>query len=158
MHYLCSGKYETINSPLDEETCGIAREYRISVLVYHASRKYDLSGLESLAKHYVEHFGEELSLHDILRLTRGVLSILPEGETWLPNYIEGHLKRLLKFDDPNGNLGELYSSLGHDHQFDNVVMKMVIEMFSVRLQSVGNMLKDGKRPSQALRTEEWLFG
>ncbi|KAJ5559396.1 hypothetical protein N7513_001795 [Penicillium frequentans] len=157
VHYLCSGKYETISSPLDEDKNSNAREYRRSVLVYHASRKYALLNLESLAKHYIEHFGEGMSLHDILRLTRNVLSILPEGETWLPNYIQGHLKRLLETADANLRFEELYRSLGHDHYFDNVVMKMVVEMLSDRLRLVSDTLEDGKRSDQALRIKERLF-
>ncbi|CAG8888287.1 unnamed protein product [Penicillium salamii] len=132
VHFFYSGNYETILSPPDIDTCGIAGEYKRSVLVYHASRKCDIPGLECLAKHYVEHFGKELSLHDVLRLTRDVFSTLPEGETWLPNYIKSHLLRL-KLGNPANNLAELYSTLGHDHQFDNTVMKMVVDMLSVNL-------------------------
>ncbi|KAI3129612.1 hypothetical protein CBS147330_5242 [Penicillium roqueforti] len=116
----------------EEEDRGQGGEYRRSILVYHASRKCEIPGLECLAKHYVEHFGKELSLHDVLRLTRDVFSTLPEGETWLPNYIKSHLLRL-KLGNPNNNLAELYSTLGHDHQFDNTVMKMVVDMLAVNL-------------------------
>ncbi|KAJ5200406.1 hypothetical protein N7472_005610, partial [Penicillium cf. griseofulvum] len=139
VHFFYSGNYETILSPPDIDTCGIAGEYKRSILVYHASRKCEIPGLECLAKHYVEHFGKELSLHDVLRLTRDVFSTLPEGETWLPNYIKSHLLRL-KLGNPNNNLAELYSTLGHDHQFDNTVMKMVVDMLSVKLSD--NALRD----------------
>ncbi|KAJ5938323.1 hypothetical protein N7466_001457 [Penicillium verhagenii] len=105
------------------------KEYRRSILVYHASRKHGILGLEPLAKHYVEQFGEELSLYDVLRLARDVFSTLPEGETWLPTYIKSHLLRL-KLGNLNTNLLELYSALGHDHHFDNIVMKMVVDMLS----------------------------
>ncbi|QQK45928.1 hypothetical protein Pdw03_0826 [Penicillium digitatum] len=139
VHFFYSGNYETILSPPDVDTCGIAGEYRRSILVYHASRKCEIPGLESLAKHYIEHFGKELALYDVLRLTRDVFSTLPEGETWLPNYIKSHLLRL-KLENPNNNLAELYSTLGHDHQFDNTVMKMVVDMLSVNLSD--NALRD----------------
>jgi hypothetical protein len=146
VHFLYSGNYETIRSPSDIDTCGITGEYRRSILVYHASRKCGLPDLESLAKYYVELFGEEMSLHDILRLTRGVFSTLPEDETWLPNYIRRHLLRL-NLDKVNTNLAELYSTLGHDHQFDNAVMKMMVEILSVRLHSWDDTLKSGESPT-----------
>jgi hypothetical protein len=144
VHFLYSGNYETIVSPPDIDTCGIVGEYRRSILVYHASRKCEIPGLECLAKHYVGRFGKELSLHDVLRLTRDVFSTLPEGETWLPNYIKSHLLRL-KIGNLNNNLAELYSTLGHDHQFDNTVMKMVVDMLSVNLSD--NALRVGESPA-----------
>ncbi len=88
VHFLYSGYYETINSSLGEGTPSVAREYKRSVLVYQASRTYQLPALEAFARDYIERLGEELSITDILRITREVFSKLPDDETWLPNYIE----------------------------------------------------------------------
>lgn len=132
MHFLYSGNYETTRSSSDSDSNSIADEYRRSVLVYHASRICEISGLEALAKHYIERFGERLSLYDVLRLTRDVFSHLPEGETWLPIYIRSHLQRL-KVGKLRVNLPELYITLGQDHHFDITVMKMVIDMLSAQI-------------------------
>lgn len=91
MHFLYSGNYETINSPLDGDKFYVAREYRRNVLVYHTSRAYKIAPLEALAKKHIEHFGEEMSMFDSLRTIAEVFSKLPEDETWLPIYIKRNL-------------------------------------------------------------------
>ncbi|KAJ5522906.1 hypothetical protein N7513_003235 [Penicillium frequentans] len=141
-----------INSNIDynRPLSSIADEYRRSVLVYHASRICEISGLEALAKHYIERFGERLSLYDVLRLTRDVFSHLPEGETWLPIYIRSHLQRL-KVGKLRVNLPELYITLGQDHHFDITVMKMVIDMLSAQISDAS--LKEGPAAQEPVDEE-----
>ncbi|KAL2820985.1 hypothetical protein BDW59DRAFT_164389 [Aspergillus cavernicola] len=133
VNFLYSGDYETINSPLDESTSDVAREYKRSVLVYQASRTYSLPDLEFLAKQKIEILGEEMSMLDILQTTRDVFSSLPEGETWLPSYIERNLQQCLKSGQPGIVLDKLYSTIGQNHHFDNAVMKMMLEILSARV-------------------------
>ncbi|KAJ5654767.1 hypothetical protein N7490_001770 [Penicillium lividum] len=136
VHFLYTGGYETVSSPLDEGTSDLAREYRRSVLVYHASRTWGLTGLEVLSQQKMHHLDEELPVLEILPVMRDVFSSLPAGETWLPDYIQGHLQRSLKPNDPRLGLHEFYEVIGQDHQFDNVVMKMIIEILSIRIFSM----------------------
>ncbi|KAJ5646726.1 hypothetical protein N7490_003098 [Penicillium lividum] len=100
VHFLYTGAYETVSSPLGEGTSDLAREYKRSVLVYHASRTWGLTNLEVLAQQKMQHLDEELPVLEILRVVRGVFSSLPAGEAWLPGYIQGNLQRLLKPNDP----------------------------------------------------------
>ncbi|KAJ5303237.1 hypothetical protein N7476_010036 [Penicillium atrosanguineum] len=136
VHFLYTGGYETVSSPLDEGTSDLAREYKRSVLVYHASRTWGLSDLEILAKQKMQQLDEEIPVLEMLRVMRDVFSSLPAGETWLPGYIEGNLQRSLKPEDPGLGLHEFYNILGQDHQFDIAVMKMILEILSIRLLSV----------------------
>lgn len=136
VHFLYTGGYETVNSPLDEGTSDISKEYKKSVLVYQASRTYGLAELEILAKQKMKQLDEEVPILEVLQVTRDVFSNLPAGETWLPSYIEGNLQRLLEPEDPAFGLREFYNILGRDHQFDIVVMKMIIETLSIRLLSI----------------------
>lgn len=122
-----------MSSPLDEGTSDLAREYKRSVLVYHASRTWGLTGLEIFAKQKMQHLDEEIPVLEMLRVMRDVFSSLPTGETWLPAYIQGNLQRLLRPEDPGPGLREFYNILGQDHQFDNAVMKMILEIPSIRL-------------------------
>lgn len=133
VHFLYTGGYETVISPLDEGTSDLTREYKRSVLVYHASRTWGLTGLEILAKQKMQHLDEEVPVLEILRVMRDVFSSLPAGETWLPAYIQGNLQRLLRPEAPGLGLREFYNILGQDHQFDNAVMKMILEILSIRL-------------------------
>ncbi|KAI9042483.1 uncharacterized protein KD926_005564 [Aspergillus affinis] len=136
VHFLYTGGYETVNSPLDEGTSDISREYKKSVLVYHASRTYGLPELETIAKQKMKQLDEEIPILEVLQVTRDVFSSLPAGETWLPSYIGENLQRLLEPEDPALGLREFYNILGRDHQFDIVVMKMILEILSIRLFSM----------------------
>lgn len=146
MHFLYSGSYETINSPLDEGTADIAREYKRSILVYHASRVYGFPGLEVIAKQKIERLGEEMPVPEILRAMRDVFSSLPADETWLPLYIERNLQRLVK--PGKTELEDLFETLGQDHGFDNTVMKIMLEILSSRLISLEDAVKEGQFPLQ----------
>jgi hypothetical protein len=145
LHFLYTGGYETVSSPLDEGTSDLAREYKRSVLVYHASRTWGLTDLEILAKQKMQHLDEEVPILEILRVMRDVFSSLPADETWLPCYIQGKLQRLPKPEDPGLGLHEFYNILGQDHQFDNAVMKMILEILSIRLCSMKD--QHGKSPT-----------
>lgn len=136
VHFLYTGGYETVSSPLGEGTSDLAREYKRSVLVYHASRTWGLTNLEVLAQQKMQHLDEELPILEILRVVRGVFSSLPPGEAWLPGYIQGNLQHLLKPNDPGLGLREFYDIIGQDHEFDNAVMKMVLEILSLRICSM----------------------
>ncbi|CAG8119635.1 unnamed protein product [Penicillium nalgiovense] len=136
VHFLYTGGYETISSPLDEGISDLAREYKRSVLVYHASRTWGLTDLEVLSQQKMLHLDEELPVLGILRIMRDIFSSLPTGETWLPGYIQGNLQRSLRPNDPGLGLQEFYSVIGQDHHFDNAVMKMIIEMLSIRIFSM----------------------
>ena len=93
VHFLYTGTYETINSPLDATVSLVEREYERSVMVYHASRVYEILDLEILARKYIEYFGEAISISGILRSTKKIFSKLPEDEVWLPDYLKGVLQQ-----------------------------------------------------------------
>lgn len=144
VHFLYSGSYETINSPLDEGASDMTREYKRSILAYHASRSYGLSGLEVISKQKIEQLGEDLPVSEILRATRDVLSSLPVDETWLPLYIERNLQRLVQ--PGRTDLEDLFDALGQDHRFDNTVMRITVDILCSRLMSLeGTPKEDGPR-------------
>lgn len=134
IHFLYSGSYETIISPLERGVDCIAREYRRSVLVYEAARAYDIPDLGALARKYIEHFGEALSLFDILRTVKEVFSKLPEDESWLPLYVKQKLNHIFLFDESTFTDDEFFGILGEDRYFSNAVFKMTLDIYSTRLQ------------------------
>ncbi|KAJ5979650.1 hypothetical protein N7481_006948 [Penicillium waksmanii] len=136
VHFLYTGGYETVSSPLDEGTLDLAREYKRSVLVYQASRTWGLTDLEILAQQKMQQLDKELPVLELLRVMRDIFSSLPVGETWVPGYIQANLQRSLKPNDPGLGLREFYDIIGQDHQFDNAVMKMIIEILSIRIFSM----------------------
>lgn len=134
VHFLYSGSYETIISPLGRGVDCIAREYRRSVLVYEAARTYDIPDLEALARKYIEHFGMALSLFDVLRTIKEVFSKLPEDESWVPLYVKQKLKQSFLIDESIFTGDEFFGILGEDRYFSNTVFKMIIDIYSTRLQ------------------------
>ena len=136
VHVLYTCSYETVWLSLDEGASDLTREYKRSVLVYHASRAWGLSDLEFLAKQNMQHLDEDLPVLIILRIIRDVFSSLPVDEPWLPGYIQGILQRLIKPEDPGFGLREFYDILGQDHRFDNAVMKIILEILSRHLFSM----------------------
>lgn len=141
VHFLYTGSYQTIKSPLSKGISDIAREYRKSVFVYEASRRYGITDLESLAHQYIQRFRDSLTLSEILRETRDTFLKDSGDETWIPNFIRGELQRILGPSEITQNLHELYKGLGHNDRFDTIVLKMVVEILHARLRS---MSKDGK--------------
>jgi hypothetical protein len=152
IHFLYSGEYETINAPLDIDTSDIAREYKISILVYQAARQYGLATLEALAEKYIQRFGDTMSLPDILRETRDAFSTAPDqGETWLLYHLKIKLQHML--EEPARiacTLDEIYSSLGQNFEFDSIVLKMVVEILVDRSSLRGRTLEDGKGHSDRI--------
>lgn len=145
VHFLYTGDYETVSSPLDEGTSDLIREYKRSVLVYQASSTCGIVDLELIANQKMQQLDEELPILEILRAMRDVFSSLPVGETWLPGCIQGNLQRLLKTEDLGLCLRDFYNILGLDHRFDNVLMKMIPEIISAGVFSMNK--QHGKSPT-----------
>ncbi|EED11976.1 hypothetical protein TSTA_000530 [Talaromyces stipitatus ATCC 10500] len=160
VHFLYTGGYQTIKSPLNKGISDVAREYRKSVFVYEASRKYGIIDLENLAHQYTQRFRDQVSLSEILLETRDIFSRHPEDETWFQTFIRGELQRFLGPSGIARSLDELSKGLGRDDRFDNIVLKIVVEILSVRLRS---MFKDGETPStemaykDAMHAEETVY-
>ncbi|KAJ6021260.1 hypothetical protein N7540_006764 [Penicillium herquei] len=134
VHFLYSGSYETIDSPLEEGESKVAREYKRAVLAYRASRTYKLPALESLAKRYIKIFSESMTTPDILRITREVFPKFFEDETWLPNHIKPSLQQVLLFGETDTNLDALHTIFGEEHSFENVMTRMTLQILSNRLR------------------------
>ncbi|KAJ5438138.1 uncharacterized protein N7458_009136 [Penicillium daleae] len=78
----------------------------------------------------MELFSELMSTLEILQITREVFSKLPEDETWFSNHIRSCLEQWLGPRESTLNFDSLYTVLGQDHSFDNVVTKMMLEILS----------------------------
>ncbi|KAJ5346237.1 hypothetical protein N7452_004241 [Penicillium brevicompactum] len=134
VHFLYSGTYETINSPLGENISYIEREYQRSVLIYHASRKYQITDLEILARKYIEHFDEAISTFEILRSTGEIFSKLPKDEVWLPGYVRKTLQRSFVSANSRFNTDDLSGILKDYNSFSRAIMLSVIEILSSHIQ------------------------
>ncbi|KAI2734368.1 hypothetical protein DTO013F2_10324 [Penicillium roqueforti] len=136
VHFLSTGAYETIDSPLGERLSYVEREYKRSVQVYHTCRKYGLPDLEALAEKYIEYFGKAMTTVELINSTREAFFLLPEDEIWLPKYVKKVLRRELVTEkspldirdiakDGTGKKSEL---------FGTAVMAAVIDILYIQVQ------------------------
>jgi hypothetical protein len=84
VQFLCTGNYETLRTASDPDVSNMAIEYRRSMLVYHAARKYDLYDLEVYAKKYIKIFGESMSTFDRMEAARKIYSTFPKMRFGFP--------------------------------------------------------------------------
>ncbi|RHZ60744.1 uncharacterized protein CDV56_108116 [Aspergillus thermomutatus] len=130
VHFLCTGNYETLRTASEPGVSKMAIEYRRSMLVYQAARKYDLYNLETYAKKYIEMFGESMSTFDRMEAAREIYSKLPQDETWLASYINKQLRIAFSLDKNIFQREEFYHGVGKDPVFDKAVMRMVVDIYS----------------------------
>ncbi|KAJ5117768.1 hypothetical protein N7448_011400 [Penicillium atrosanguineum] len=136
VHFLYSGTYETLNLPLSEDTSYVAREHLRSVLVYRASRQYNLTDLGIMARKYMKHYGEAMSVVEILRSTSKVFSKLPDDENWLSEYVKEALQRSFMSAKSPFNVRDILGLCGDDLCFHTAVMRFVVEILSSHVQDL----------------------
>lgn len=122
-----------MNSPFDE---GESRTKRVSESCSHLPGVLgvrDSGSQESLAKRCMELFSEAISTPEIFRITRENFSKFFGDETWFSNHIKSSLEQWLVPGESTSNSDSLYTVLGQDRYFDNVVMKMMPEILFNRL-------------------------
>ncbi|KAJ8228469.1 hypothetical protein LV160_008803 [Aspergillus fumigatus] len=100
------------------------------MLVYQAARKYDLYGLQTYAKKYIEMFDESMSIFDRMEAAREIYSKLPKDETWLASYIDKQLQIAFSLDTNIFQREEFYDGVGRDPVFDKAVMRTVVNIYS----------------------------
>ncbi|KAJ6126209.1 hypothetical protein N7471_010702 [Penicillium samsonianum] len=136
VHFLYTGAYETIDSPLSERTSYVEREYQRSVQVYHTCRKYGLPDLEALAEKHIEYFGKAMTTIELMNSTREAFFLLPEDEIWLPEYVRKVLRREFVSVKSQPNIREIANNgTGKKIElFSTAVMAVVIDILCVHVQ------------------------
>ncbi|KAL3475549.1 hypothetical protein BJX99DRAFT_259323 [Aspergillus californicus] len=141
VHFLCTGKYETLNSDFDH-----AREYRRSVLVYQAARTYELVDLESVAQKYIIHFSGWVSFRDILHTAREIVPRLPREEHWFDWYLRLCFKRSFLKDARLFHREELTESMGQSTRFDRLLLRLTVEILATRISRLETIVAGEEEP------------
>ncbi|KAB8212607.1 hypothetical protein BDV33DRAFT_211208 [Aspergillus novoparasiticus] len=84
---------------------------------------------------YIESFGESGSIFDTLHATRAVFSKLPNGEVWLRDYIYTKLRYAVESNENTFQQNEFYQALGGDYIFTEMVLRMVVCIYSRKARS-----------------------
>ncbi|KAB8213076.1 hypothetical protein BDV33DRAFT_84238 [Aspergillus novoparasiticus] len=83
VHFLYTGRYETLTSAPSKGTYDILKEFQRSIQVYSAALSYEIHGLETLAKKYIEILGRSVPIYSILHTSRTVFSKIPGDKIWI---------------------------------------------------------------------------
>ncbi|KAL2821431.1 hypothetical protein BDW59DRAFT_174159 [Aspergillus cavernicola] len=142
LHFLYKGEYETIaDREIHPDTSRVELEYKRSVQVYYAARKYEIHGLETLAQNYIESLSESLSVFQILQGARMIFSRLSEDETWFHDYLHSKLSSSFANDETIFQLDEFYNEIVDDPVLSKAVMRIVVTAFTTKLSRLRNLLE-----------------
>ncbi|PYH88964.1 hypothetical protein BO71DRAFT_390574 [Aspergillus ellipticus CBS 707.79] len=134
IHFLYTGKYETME-PQILHISPRALEFERSAHVYHAARQYEISGLEVLAKEYMQRFNDAVTITQILDIARKVYSRLPSDEEWFHWYIRSKLFTAFMADEEQLKRDVKESGIGTEIHFDRFVFETMLDMYSTNLAS-----------------------
>lgn len=139
VHFLYTGTYETMASPLERNVSFKEREFHRSIYVYQVSRSCKIPDLTKLAIKHIEEYSKGVPFPDILRWTAQIFPKLPKDEVWLQNFVGTILRRAAKIgdlrsgvDDPSRILAmnqpfreALYDYLFRNSNFTKDVLRMI---------------------------------
>lgn len=83
-------------------------DYKRSVQVYYAAKKYEIDGVDALAQKHIMILSETLSIFQILRGAGSIYSKLPENEEWFHYYLDSKLTSSFPGDETTSQLDEFY--------------------------------------------------
>lgn len=140
IHYLYTGTYETAKPTYSNSNpAGVpadlsprAREFRLSMHAYHASRRYGLAGLTDLSKTYIRVFDIDVSTLYILNIAREISSTLPSDEIWFWEYIREKLAIAFEDDEPGLRSDIAAYGVGRD-PFDAFLVTVVLDIYASAL-------------------------
>jgi len=142
VHFMYTGEYETIETDDQvqyfDEPQNVREEFKKSVEVYHAAKKYEVYGLQALAEKYMEHFGESMTSKEVISSTKSAFLDLPRGEIWLPNYVRKVIERELVPGKSDANIRAIVGkrNLEGPTNFNAAILWMVIDILSARVHSL----------------------
>ncbi|KAL3490253.1 hypothetical protein BJX62DRAFT_238232 [Aspergillus germanicus] len=131
IHFLYTGRYETLYSGYN-----VATEYRRSALAYQAARRYELFGLEAVAKRQIKHFGPHVHLQTVLETARGVFPGLPSDEVWFKIYLKEYFSTSFGDSRHFFHREEFIKSIGHSSAFDKTIMQLTIDVLFARISEL----------------------
>ncbi len=136
VHYFYTGTYQTLKPRDFSGNIDTATEYRRSVLVYCAARKYGLDGLVLHAKGNMGSFDKGLSIFEILGLVREVYPKLPADEVWLPDYLKEKIKAAFEVDETLFTKASFLDCIGKVVAFDRALVKGIVEIYTGKIAGV----------------------
>ncbi|PYI14539.1 hypothetical protein BO99DRAFT_406606 [Aspergillus violaceofuscus CBS 115571] len=161
IHYLCTGQYETLYSlcPAIETPAGVLEalharnieEFARAIHTYAAAVRYEVPGLQELARNFLERFAERLQTEEILKVTREVYDSLGEEEmtrAWLEDFVRGRLE--FAFMDEEVSLRQIIKEygIGKQESFDRFIVDETLVLFERAREEASQVLAGLGEPEE----------
>ncbi|RAH66009.1 uncharacterized protein BO66DRAFT_442555 [Aspergillus aculeatinus CBS 121060] len=137
VHYLHTGSYQTLRPAGGSDWT--KTEYRRSVLVYGAAARYELLGLQTLARKYLQKLDTHLSIFDVLGVARKVYgggkgSTIPDYDPWFFEvYVRGKMADAFVEDRDLFERPRFQYLLGAETGFDRFLVQALVWIYEARI-------------------------
>lgn len=145
IHYLYTGRYQTLglaSLPDDERA---PAEFKRSVLTYCAARLCGIGDLEELTKTKIENISKDLSIFDVQRITEEISGKLPRHGDWFSAKVDDLVKAALTTDDSLLTNPRIVDAIGRNAILDKALVKALTEMYTELKTKVKQSVVGGGR-------------
>ncbi|GKZ28506.1 hypothetical protein AbraIFM66950_008364 [Aspergillus brasiliensis] len=133
VHYLHTGTYQTLRHSGD----WTKTEYRRSVLAYAAASKYELSGLLTLSKKYMQKLDKDLSIFDVLSVARKAITKIPDWDQWFFSvYVRCRLAAAFDEDEDLFESPRFQYLLGAEPGFVTCLVQAMVAIYEAKLSEL----------------------
>ncbi|KAK3984230.1 hypothetical protein QBC44DRAFT_22344 [Cladorrhinum sp. PSN332] len=128
VHYLHTGKYETLKPKPAEDLSKQIVELKTSIQAYAAARAYELPELMKLAEGQIERHGEGLPLPTLLEVARDAHPTLSDNDNWFLDFLRARIRPHLR-DAKALRETDLLDRISSILSPNRVLLRTVLELF-----------------------------
>ncbi|KAK4160563.1 hypothetical protein QBC43DRAFT_112213 [Cladorrhinum sp. PSN259] len=128
VHYLYTGKYETLKPKPVEDISKQIVELKTSIQAYAAARAFELPELMRLAEAQIEKFGEGLPLPTLLEVARDAHPSLTDSDNWFLDFLRARIRPHLR-DAKALRETDLLDRISCILSPNRVLLRTVLELF-----------------------------
>ncbi|PYI09399.1 hypothetical protein BO78DRAFT_337472 [Aspergillus sclerotiicarbonarius CBS 121057] len=155
IHFLYTGTYQTIAPSINDPYVNPrSREFERSVYAYQAARRYNITGLEDIAREYMFTFDDSVTTLEILNIARKVYATLPSDDAWFETFIRDKLVSAFELDGLQFRKDIEQYGVGTEIKFDQFLMAAVMEIYSQKIatleDAVANRVEDDNVPVEEI--------
>jgi hypothetical protein len=141
VHFLYTGTYQTLKPPSvgDDDFSDGLLEYKRSLQVYWAAKRYGLEGLEHYAHENMQKYGTDMCITDVMTIAEDIYAELgdgQEGQTWFREYLQEKLRDGFTKDE-NVFLSEGFlKGLGNKSAFPRLLVKVMDGIYKEKIVQI----------------------
>ncbi|KAF4460155.1 hypothetical protein FALBO_13068 [Fusarium albosuccineum] len=128
LHYLYTGKYDTMEPQGESAPEKNAKAFAISLWVYAAAVEYDLDHLAVLATIQLSMLGSKLTFLEIVRIMDREEFCLGEDETWLVGYLAERAGDPFVEPVTQAQAQSLRAGIGERRTLVNLLLETIVDL------------------------------